>query len=101
MRSAIAVEPARSAKRTVSGRRSLVPACLAVLDASETAIPLGDAKPKAASGPQQTSDEHPLDLGGAFLDLVDLDVAPVARHWVVLHEAVSAVDLDRVIGRAL
>src|SRR5690242_5339893 len=45
------------------------------------------------------SNNHTLDLAGAFANLVDLDVAPVARDGIFVHEAIAPVNLDRLIRR--
>src|ERR1700737_1825490 len=50
---------------------------------------------------QQAGDQHPLHLGRPLADLIDLHIAPVARDRIVLDETVAAVDLNRLVCRAL
>src|SRR5579875_2146616 len=45
--------------------------------------------------------QDPLHLAGAFADLVDLDVAPVARDGKIVHETIAAVDLHSLVGGSL
>src|SRR5260221_9005054 len=49
--------------------------------------------------PEQAARDHqPLDLAGAFVDLHHPGVAVVALDRVLLHVAVAAVDLNRLVG---
>src|SRR5579863_3281662 len=47
----------------------------------------------AALEPQVAADHHTLHFVRAFADLVDLAIAPIARHRILVHEPVAAVDL--------
>src|SRR5947209_8438217 len=47
---------------------------------------------------QQPGYDRSLNLAGSFTDLPDLHISPVARDRELLHDSVSAVDLNRVIG---
>src|ERR1019366_2545488 len=51
------------------------------------------------SGEQPPRDDHALDLGGALHDLEHLGVAEGAGHRVLAHDAVAAMDLDRLVRR--
>lgn len=46
-------------------------------------------------------DQHTLHLACALANLVDLDAAPVARHRIFIHKAIAAMDLYRLVCRAL
>src|SRR5262249_16242864 len=46
-------------------------------------------------------DDQALHLARALANLMRLDVAPVARHRILVHETIAAVDLHCLIGRAL
>src|SRR5947207_8745752 len=56
---------------------------------------------RAGLGPEKSSDEYPLDLRRPLPYLIHLDVPPVPRHGIVLHEPVPPVDLHRVVRRPL
>ena len=47
------------------------------------------------------SDEYALHLAGALADLTCLDVAPVTRDGIVVHQPVATVNLYRRICRPL
>src|SRR5579859_6075868 len=46
-------------------------------------------------------DHQALDLAGPLADLIDLDIAPVARHWKFIHEPVATMNLYRLVCRSL
>src|SRR4051812_40191762 len=64
-----------------------------------SARPAGAKLQLGAGEAQVAGDEEALDLGGSLADLEHLRVAVEPRHRELLHEAVSAVDLDGVAGR--
>src|SRR6266516_7814817 len=44
------------------------------------------------------SDQHALHFACALSDFVGLDIAPVARYGIFIHEAITAMNLYRLIG---
>src|SRR5690242_12400191 len=60
-----------------------------------TSSKIGSANVQARDG---AGNDEALDLGGAFEDRVDLRVAVPALDGVLAHVAVSAEDLDRLLG---
>src|SRR3954454_9880533 len=63
-------------------------------------IRTGDSKIRSANvqAGDGAGDHEALDLGGAFEDRVDLRVAVPALDRVLAHVAVTAEDLDGVVG---
>src|SRR6185503_1815428 len=47
---------------------------------------------------QLPADDQPLDFAGALANRAELHVAEVLLRWVVLHEAVAAMDLNALFG---
>src|SRR6187551_3296713 len=73
-------------------------ACLPSTSASPPATPVRVTR---VLQPEVPRDDHALDLVRALADLEDLLVAEEARDRRLLHEPVSAVDLQRRVRRAV
>src|SRR5438034_3075184 len=63
--------------------------------------PLRTVTPAEPLAAEEARDQHPLHLGRTLSDLVDLHVPPVTCDGIVLHEAVAAMDLHRLVRGAL
>ena len=70
------------------------------LDPASAAEVLLRREDRPGSGDERPRDHHLLDLVGALTDREDLRVAVEAAHRILLHVAVAAVDLDRLLGAA-
>src|SRR5439155_8185063 len=89
----------RAARRAGPKATRRGPAAQACAARTARTPPASNARARAWGDSQHGARDHELlDLRGPLVDLGDLRVAEGALHLVLLHEAVAAVDLNRVRG---